>query len=74
MVFYFTEIPLLHETNVTKECDAKESIAGASTKPCTSITTTAYNSQPSKYYKGRPIQSQPRTGRDGNLNNSYNNR
>lgn len=61
------------ETNTTKVYEVKEPIAGATAKPMTtSITNSSYNAQTSKYYKGRPIQSQPRTSRDGNINNSYN--
>lgn len=61
-----------NETNAVKGYDVKES-PGAMAKPIsTPVSTNAYNTQASKYYKGRPIQSQPRTTRDGNLNNSYN--
>ncbi|KAE9544096.1 hypothetical protein AGLY_001785 [Aphis glycines] len=68
-----TKIPLQLETNTTKVYEVKEPTVGASAKPInTSITTSSYNAQTSKYYKGRPIQSQPRTSRDGNINNSYN--
>lgn len=68
----FIEIPLQHETNVTKGFEIKESTAVATTKPLNIPVTNGYNTQASKYYKGRPIQSQPRTSREGNLNNSYN--
>lgn len=64
-----------HETIVTKTYEVQESIAGASAAAASPISTpvTTYNNQGSKYYKGRPIQSQSRpTARDGNLNNSYN--
>lgn len=62
-----------NETNTVKRYDVKESTSGVMSKPIsTSVSTNTYNTQASKYYKGRPIQSQPRTTRDGNLNNSYN--
>lgn len=66
-----------YETNVTKTYEVKEMAVGASAAAASSINTpvnvATYNTQGSKYYKGRPIQSQPRpTVRDGNLNNSYN--
>lgn len=62
------------ETNTTKVYEVKEPTVGATAKPMnnTFTTTSSYNAQASKYYKGRPIQSQPRTSRDGNINNSYN--
>lgn len=61
------------ETSITKEFEEKELTTDVTKKPIsTPITTTAQNSQASKYYKGRSIQSQPRSSRDGNLNNSYN--
>lgn len=78
LCFIFIEIPLQHEVNTTKGFEVKDSTAGASTSAVrpisTPVTTTVYNTQSSKYYKGRPIQSQSRTTRDGHLNNSYNNR
>ncbi|VVC42517.1 Hypothetical protein CINCED_3A018464 [Cinara cedri] len=74
-----SKIPLQHETNVRKEYGVKGMISDATTNSIsTPVTTAAYNTQGSKYYKGRPIQSQPiqsqprPTIRDGNLNNSYN--
>lgn len=76
--FIFIEISLQYEANTAKGLEVKGAtgIAGAAAmRPIsTPVTTTVYNTQSSKYYKGRPIQSQPRTIRDGNLNNSYNNR
>jgi len=61
------------ETNTTKVDEVKEPTVGATAKPISTLpTTSSYNVQASKYYKGRPIQSQPRTSRDGNINNSYN--
>jgi len=60
------------ETNTTKVYEVKEPV-DATAKPMNTFTTTSsYNAQANKYYKGRPIQSQPRTSRDGNINNSYN--
>jgi len=59
------------ETTTTKVYEVKEPV-GATAKPMNTFTTSSYNAQSSKYYKGRPIQSQPRTSRDGNINNSYN--
>lgn len=61
----------LQQENTTKSNEGKETTAGATAKPI-STTVTVYNPQSSKYYKGRPIQSQSRTPRDGNLNSSYN--
>lgn len=62
-----------NDTNTVKEYDVQESITKAATKPInTPVSTNTYNTQASKYYKGRPIQSQPRTTRDGHLNNSFN--
>jgi len=61
------------ETSTTKVYEVKEPTVGATVKPINTFTTTcSYNAQASKYYKGRPIQSQSRTSRDGNINNSYN--
>ncbi|CAI6357219.1 unnamed protein product [Macrosiphum euphorbiae] len=69
-----TKIPVQLETNTTKVYEVKEPTVGATAKPMnnTFTTTSSYNAQASKYYKGRPIQSQPRTSREGNINNSYN--
>lgn len=68
----FLEIPSQHETHVTKGYEVKETTTGAMANPTsTPVTAATYNTQGTKYYKGRPIQSQPRpTIRDGN--NSYN--
>lgn len=76
-LIFFVETSVEHEANATKGYEVmntvKESTIGATAKPMNMpVTTTAYNTQASKYYKGRPIQSQPRTTRDGSLNNSYN--
>jgi len=64
----------LETTNTTKTYEDKElSVDAAAAKPMnTSMTTSSYNTQASKYYKGRPIQSQPRITRDGPINNTYN--
>lgn len=72
--FFLLEISLQNENNETKGLQVKEP-PGSTAKPIsTSVTSTSYNTQPSKYYRGRPIQSQPRTTRDGSINNNYNNR
>lgn len=56
------------ETSINKEFDEKESTTDVTKKPIsTPITTTAPNLA-SKYYKGRSIQSQPRSSRDGSYN------
>lgn len=69
--FNIIETLLKNESISATECEEKVLTTCATITPkSTSVTTTAHNSQASKYYKGRPIQSQPRTTRDGN-SNSY---
>jgi len=66
---------LQDETSITKECEVKESTddGGSAAKPIdTPVTTNTYNTQATKYYKGRQAQPQPRTMRDGNYNNNFN--